>query len=450
MLHRLLAALIGGFAVAGPAAAQTTLSAEEAAIVARVEANAEAALDVLETSVNINSGTLHPEGVREAGAHMAAAFEAIGFATEWIDLPDELERGGHFKARIDGDEGNRLLLIGHLDTVFPPWSPFQTFRREGDIAYGPGVADMKGGNVVVLFALRALHEAGVLEGADIQVLFTGDEEKPGQPVAIARAPLLAAAAEADVALNFEGGQEGVVVTSRRGSSSWRLTTRGLRRHSSGIFSEEVGAGAVFEMARILNAFYEELAPEDYLTFNPGVIVGGTQVDYDPNVNSGTAFGKTNVVAQEVTTHGGLRFISEAQKEAARNRMRAIAGQNLPHTSAEIEFFDSYPAMTPTAENAALLKLASEASQALGLGALTGNDPARRGAADISFVAPIMPAAMDGLGVLGRGAHSEEEFMEIASLEAATKRAALMIYRLTRSDAPRFERSPVETDEPAAE
>ena len=104
--------------------------------------------------VNINSGTLNQKGVREVGNVFSSAFEAIGFQTEWIEMPEEMNRAGHLFASIEGTEGKRLLLIGHLDTVFEENSPFQTFVRQDSIAYGPGANDMKGGNVIILYALK--------------------------------------------------------------------------------------------------------------------------------------------------------------------------------------------------------------------------------------------------------------------------------------------------------
>ncbi|MEL7491610.1 MAG: M20/M25/M40 family metallo-hydrolase [Pseudomonadota bacterium] len=410
---------------------QLQLSAEETAIARAAEANAEDAIGFLETTVNINSGTMNHKGVRAVGDVYGAAFKELGFEIAWIDQAG-VNRGGHLVARRKGASKN-LLLIGHLDTVFPVDSPVQTFKRDGDTITGPGVNDMKGGNAVVVYALKALDEAGALDGKSITVFFTGDEEKTGKPISVSRKYLIDEAKKADIALNFEGGRKGLAVTSRRGASGWRLTTTGRRRHSSGIFREDVGAGAVFEASRILAAFYDELSGEEYLTFNPGVIVGGTDVNYDPEANDGAAFGKTNVVAQKVVVDGGLRFISEEQKEEARTRMRAIVDRNLPHTDAEITFTDAYPAMSPTAENAALLSVYSSVSEDLGFGPVEANDPARRGAADISFAAPHTPQSMDGLGVTGEGAHTPEESMDAASLKDATLRTAILIHRLLEVD-----------------
>ncbi len=410
------------------------LTRQEKKVIAAVERNTQEGLTFLEKIVNINSGTNNHEGVRVVGDEFSKAFEAIGFETRWIDMPDSVNRAGHFFAERKGTRGKRILVIGHLDTVFEEDSPFQQWRVQGDsIAYGPGANDMKGGDVLVLYALKALQEVGVLDGSQVIIAFTGDEEKTGKPLSISRHHLIEAAQRSDIALGFETSTGfGYATVARRGSSGWRLDVKGKRAHSSGVFSDRVGAGAVFEMSRILNAFYEEVRGEQYLTFNPGVVLGGTEVDYDPSLNRGTAFGKTNVVAQSVTVHGGLRFISETQKEDARAKMKAIVSQNLPNTSATITFTDSYPAMGPTDGNHALLGLLNQVSLDLGQGEVKAYDPGRRGAADISFIAQYVDG-LDGLGTMGRGAHTTNEYMDLRTFEDLTKRAALLIYRLTNTD-----------------
>ena len=218
--------------------------------------------------------------------------------------------------------------------------------------------------------------------------------------------------------------------ARRGASGWSVEVEGKRAHSSGVFNDRVGAGAIFEMSRILNAFYEEVRGEEYLTFNPGTLLGGTFVDYNKQTSSGEVFGKTNVVAQKAIVNGGLRFISEEQKETARAKMREIVSKNLPQTSATINFTDSYPAMGPTEGNAALLKKLSDVSEDLGFGAVSGYDPGRRGAADISFVADYVEG-LDGLGTMGKGAHTPQETVNIKTMNALIQRTAVLIYRLTR-------------------
>src|SRR5210317_303768 len=408
------------------------LSRTEEKIVDQVRLLNEESIDFLEKVVNINSGSLNLEGVKAVGAAFRTEFDAIGFETRWIDMPEEMNRAGHLFASIEGKKGKKLLLIGHLDTVFEENSPFQTFEKINDsIAYGPGANDMKGGDVVVLYALKALHDLNLLKNTTITVAFTGDEESTGKPLSISRKDLIEAGKEADIALGYENASGFDHATiARRGASGWRVETQGKRAHSSGIFNERVGAGAIFEMSRILNAFYEEVRGEEYLTFNPGTLLGGTFVDYDKQTSAGEVFGKTNVVAQSAVVNGGLRFISEEQKENARSKMRAIVNQNLPQTSATITFQDSYPAMGPSEGNIAVLEILSEVSQDLGFGPVSAYDPSKRGAADISFVADYVDG-LDGLGTMGNNAHTPQETVNLKTMNALIQRAALLIYRLTR-------------------
>ena len=408
------------------------LNRTERKIIDKVKSLDQESISFLEKIVNINSGTLNQKGVKEVGEIFRIAFNEIGFQTEWINMPEEMNRAGHLFATVEGDKGKKLLLIGHLDTVFEENSPFQSFERINDsMAYGPGANDMKGGDVIALYALKALADLNLLQRASITVAFTGDEESTGKPLSISRKALIEAGKKADIALGFETATSFENATiARRGASGWSLETKGKRAHSSGVFNERVGAGAIFEMSRILNAFYEEVRGETYLTFNPGTLMGGTFVSYDKQTSSGEVFGKTNVVAQTALVNGGLRFISEEQKENARAKMRAIVSQNLPHTSASISFTDSYPAMGPTAGNQAVLDILSEVSQDLGFGPVSGYDPGRRGAADISFVADYTDG-LDGLGTMGNGAHTPQETVNLKTMNALIQRAALLIYRLTR-------------------
>ncbi len=413
-------------------ASTAQLSATEEKIQGYVDAHNGEAVALLERVANINSGTLNLDGVQEVGQVFRSELDALGFETRWVSTPEEVGRAGHLFAERKGSRGKRLLLIGHLDTVFEQDSPFQSTRRVGERLKGPGVADMKGGDVVMLYALKALHQVGALEDTTITVALIGDEEKPGRPIRVVRRDLIESAKKSDIGLGFEGGVGRKNATvARRGASTWTLEVSGKRGHSSRIFSPAFGDGAIFEAARILNAFREELGGEQYLTFSPGVIVGGTAVEFDPEAEKGTAFGKSNVIAQTVTAQGGLRFISDKQKEKAQSRMREIVSQSLSGTSAKIHFGeDDYPAMSPSKGNYDLLQAFGLASRDLGLGAITPIDPGSRGAADISFVAPIIDS-LAGLGPVGAGSHSVNEDLDLSTIPIATQRAAVFIYRLTR-------------------
>ena len=424
--------LFSGFSTAH---AQQKLSRTEKQLVKLVSANNDEAIAFLEEVVNVNSGTLNLKGVRQVGALFEGAFDAIGFETQWEEMPEEMNRAGHLIARIEGAQGKKLLLIGHLDTVFEENSPFQTFERVNDsIAKAPGGNDMKGGDVIILYALKALRQAGVLDNASIEVVFTGDEESTGKPLSVSRKSLVEAAKRADIALGYETSTGFDYATvARRGASGWHLVTHGKRAHSSGVFSERTGAGAIFEISRILNGFYNEVRGEELLTFNPGLLYGGTFMEYDAKSGEAQVFGKTNVVAQKAEVRGGLRFITEDQKERARAKMREIVNTgNLPQTSAEITFTDSYPAMPMTDGNMALLNQLSDVSVALKQGAINAYDPGKRGAADISFVAAYVDGALGGLGSMGSGAHTPQETVNLKTFEALTQRTAVFLYRLIQA------------------
>lgn len=401
----------------------------EKRIISSIEKNNTEAIDFLKEVVNINSGTMNHDGVKNVGMVFKKAYENINFDTRWIDM-SEVNRSGHLFAETSGNQGKKILLIGHLDTVFEADSPFQQYEQITDsTAKAPGGNDMKGGDVIMLYALKALEQNGLLKDAQVIVAYTGDEEDTGKPLSVSRKDLIDAAKRSDIALGFETSTGfNYATVARRGASGWKVEVKGKSAHSSGIFSENTGAGAIFEMSRILNEFYNEVKGEDYLTFNPGLLLGGTTVTLDEALSKGTAFGKDNVVAQTAIVEGGLRFISEEQKERARAKMRAIVSNNLPQTSAEISFTDSYPAMSPTEGNNNLLKLLNQVSMDLKQGGVEAYDPGKRGAADTSFVAEYVDC-LDGLGTMGSGAHTPRETVNLKTFEDLTKRTAILIYRL---------------------
>jgi glutamate carboxypeptidase len=389
---------------------------------------------LLEETVNISSGTMNHEGVRAVGKVMARELEALGLATEWIEMPEEMQRAGHLFGHRYRDDKKRILLIGHLDTVFEADDGFQSYTRDGDTVFGPGVDDMKSGNVVIVYVLRALKEIGSLDDVSVTVAYTGDEEHAGSPLSLSKHDLIEAGKWAEISLGFEGGisydgQDWATI-SRRSSSNWYLEVTGKQAHSSRIFSESTGHGAIFEAARILSEFDQKVRGEEYLTFNAGTIQGGTDVEYDSENNRGTTFGKTNVVPNRVIVHGDIRSISQAQLERVREAMREIVDDHLPHTDARIEFEDRYPPMEPTEGNERLHSILSQANEDLGRGPMPILDPLRRGAADISFVAPYSDA-LAGLGAAGQGGHTPKESLDLNSVPVAIKRAALLLYRLAR-------------------
>jgi len=412
--------------------AAQTLSPAERRLLREVDVGVPEALSLLERTVNVNSGSLNLPGVREVGRIFAPQFERLGFSTRWVDGA-AWGRAGHLIAEWRGaGRGPRLLFIGHLDTVFENDSPFQRWERLSDsTARGPGTTDMKGGNVVMLLALRALREAGLLDGMQITVVLIGDEERSGSPLSLARRDLIAAADWADIAIGFEDGDGDprTAVIGRRGSTGWTLRTSGRPSHSSQIFRPDVGSGSIYEAARILTAFHDSLAREPNLTFNPGVILGGTTVTFDPGEARGTAFGKNNVVAESTLVVGDLRALTLEQLERARSVMRRVVQRHYPVTGAEIRFDDGYPPLAPTEGNRRLLALLDQASRDVGGGPVTAVDPARAGAADVSFTAGLVEMAIDGVGLMGTGGHTVDETAALRTLPLQAKRIAVLLARL---------------------
>lgn len=409
------------------------LSPVERATVQAVDRHNAQALALLERLVDINSGTMNFAGVRAVGDVLRAQFDSLGFTTRWVDGA-AFHRAGDLVAEHRGP-GPRILLIGHLDTVFEPSSPFQRFVRINDsTARGPGVIDMKGGDVIALYALRALRDAGALDRMNVVVVFDGDEEESGRPLSLARKTLIDAAHGATAALGFEdgAGDPHTAVISRRGDLGWTLDATGTPAHSSLIFTKPVGAGAIFETSRILHQLYDSLSTEQYLTFNPGLALGGTAISIDSTGTVGSANGKTNVVAKTMVVSGDLRALSPAQETATEAAMRRIVARHLPNTDATITFHEGYPPMAPTDGNRRLLAMYDQVSRDLGSGPVVAVDPSRAGAADVSFVANIASMSIDALGLSGSGGHTDQETANLSTLPMKTKRAALLLYRLTNA------------------
>ncbi|MCR5879738.1 M20/M25/M40 family metallo-hydrolase [Phenylobacterium sp. J367] len=424
--------LAAGLLTAAPAVAAPPTPAE-AKMIATVKAEHERNVALLERLVRVNSGTMNLKGVEEVGRMLRPEFEQLGFEVRWIPMA-ETGRAGHLIATHKGNgRGKRMLLIGHLDTVFEPDSPFQGWKRDGDTAEGPGVGDMKGGDVIIVAALRAMKAAGTLKDADITVVLTGDEENAGSPISVSRRDLIDAARASDVALDFEGlsrenGRD-IGSIARRSSNSWKIRVKAKSGHSSGVCTETMGCGANYELGRIIEAFRKEL-PEPNATVNVGMIAGGAVTKASEGDSGVSAIGKTNIVSGEAIALGDIRTLSNEQEARVRAKMKAIVARPLPHAEATLGFDEGgYPPMAPSEGNKALLRKLNEVNATLGLPEMPQGDPARRGAGDISFVAFI--DGLVGLGMAGEGSHAPGETADLKSLDIQAQRAALLMTRLSK-------------------
>lgn len=430
MKHISVAALAA--VLLSPSLALAKLSPAETKMVAAVEASYEPSITLLQQLVDVNSGSMNIEGVTRVGEMMRAELEPLGFKVEWKPMT-AAKRAGHIIATHAGAPGTkRLLLIGHLDTVFERDSPFQKFTRKGDFGEGPGAADDKGGMVVMLMALKAMKAAGTLAKANIEIVLTGDEEDSGDPIDIARADLIAAGKRADVALDFEGlvvenGRD-MGSIARRSSNTWTLTATGKAGHSSGIFSDGVGDGAIYELTRIIATFRKEL-PEPNLTFNVGLIAGGQTAAFDADGVRATATGKSNIIPGIAMARGDFRTLSDDQTKRVKEKMSAIVTAHAPVTDAKIVFeAGGYPAMAPTDGNRAILTALNGVNADLKLPEMPALDPLKRGAGDISFVANDV-SGIAGLGPTSRGDHAPGETVDLVSFKRQAKRAAILMSRL---------------------
>lgn len=404
--------------------------AKEKALVAHVTAHQQANLELLEQIVNVNSGTMNFAGVRKVADMVRPRFEALGFKVTWVD-GTPFGRAGHLVATRPG-RGKHVLLIGHLDTVFEPNHPFQRWQRvDENIVRGPGAADMKGGIIVGLAALEALRDQKRLDSLQFTVVLHGDEEDSGRPLDLARRDIIEAAKAADIAIGLENAANDpkTAVTARRSSTGWVVKVQAKSAHSSQVFSEGVGAGAAYELGRILNGFYQEVRGEEFVTFNPGLVASSTQLDFIKQPLGAALSGKNNIVAPVAIASGDLRTLTVQQLEDTRAKMRKVVAANLPNTSAEIEFTDSYPPMAPTEGNRRLLSMYDGVSKDLGFGPVTEVNPRNAGAADISFAADHVEMALDGLGLLGGNSHTPDEFADLRTYPIQTQRLAVLLYRL---------------------
>jgi len=413
--------------------AKSPLDINEKNIVEQVAIGLTQALKDIEQAVNINSGSMNFSGVKKVGSLAKKQLSEIGFDVQWLD-GSAFNRAGHIQATHLSHNPNaiKILMIGHLDTVFAKSDNFQKFELLNDEqAAGPGVADMKGGNTIIISAMRTLKKLNLLDNVSIKIVLTGDEESSGRPLTLSKKAIVDGAIWADIALGFENGDNNINtgMAARRGYTGWTLNVTGKPAHSSQIFNDEVGYGAIYETARILEAFRAQLEQVENLTFNPGMIIGGTNIDFEHEKSSGTAFGKSNVIAQKTKVKGDLRALSNKQLKSAKKTMQNIVRNNLNHTQAELIFEAGYPPMALTEGNLGLLAQYSQVSQDLGYNEVKPANPRKAGAADISFAAEHVDMSLDGLGLMGSGAHTKNEIADLTTLNKNIEKTAVLIYRL---------------------
>ncbi len=402
---------------------EPAISAEERAMVEWLGEREDDMLALLERVTNINSGSLNRAGLEAVAAVFDEELRELGFTTsrlpgELIEMPScpgsdySIDLSDHLLARRPGD-GKRLLLMGHIDTVFPPESPFQTFHREGDTIRGPGVADMKGGIVVMLYALKALQAAGALDAAAFTVLLNSDEEMGSLS---SRKHLEEEALGHDWGLVFESSGNDTMTRRRKGLGQARLVIHGRAAHSGG--AHEEGLSAIKELAYKIVEIESMTDYETGLTVNVGVINGGEA---------------RNTISPCAEALIDLRYPQPEQGIAAAARWEEIFGQVYSYPVDGGITSESYvnlhrPPKIPTAESDYLLE------KAIAIGRLLGQDIGitdSGGGTDGSLTQAVGLPTIDSLGIAGSGAHSNREQARASSLVERAALSAVLMHRLAR-------------------
>ncbi|HYZ34236.1 MAG TPA: M20 family metallopeptidase [Crenalkalicoccus sp.] len=389
-----------------------TSDGPDAAITAWLATQQDAMLGLLERMVNTDGGSYDKAGVDAVGALVKEFCASHGIPVEVLP---QSRYGDCLRATVGGGDrlasGNRrerIVLMGHRDTVFPKGEPMRRpFRVEGGIAYGPGVADMKAGLVMNLFVLAAFAKFGGAPGPLIG-LFTGDEEigsPEGRPV------IEETARSARVVFNSEPGRpSGGVVTGRKGGVFSIMDIEGKAAHSGGSF--ESGISAIEELARKIQAIHALTDLKRGITLNVGLVSGGQSV---------------NTVAPWAQGQIDLRYVEPADRDEIMAKIEVIVARaSVPGTRAKLTIRGEFLPLTQSPASARLFEAYRGAAAESGLdirGEFSG------GCADSGFTAAVGTPTLCSVGPVGGKAHSPEEYLDIATMVPRAQALARAILRL---------------------
>jgi glutamate carboxypeptidase len=357
----------------------------------------------LRTLVDIECGTFLPDGVRRVADHLQARFEANGWTTArraHRPGPGEEQLGDVLVATVQGsrsagDGGRRILLIGHMDTVFPDGTAAaRPFRIEGDRALGPGVSDMKAGLLTGFYAVRALQEAGY-DGFDTITYVCNPDEEIGSP--FSGATIREVAARSDVCFVLEGAREnGDIVSSRKGVADVLITMHGRAAHAG--VEPHKGRSATLQAAHTTVALHALNARWPGVTVNVGVVQGGT---------------RPNVVAEECVLRVDVRATSAAAFQEALEEVERVARATVvPDVTVDFVIGSGFPPMEKTPATAALSARAIAVAAELGFELA---DASTGGASDANPVAGMGVPVLDGLGPVGGDDHAPTEWVDLSSV-----------------------------------
>ena len=370
-----------------------------------------AILEAIAPLVDLNSYTENPEGGRKVGAMLRELFDLPGLET-LVRTSERFADHLVFRSRPHLPNTGAVALVGHLDTVFPP-GVFEGYRREGEVARGPGVLDMKGGLVVIAFALRALSATGGLDAvAPIRLVIVSDEEV-GSPEG--QGVIAAAVTGSSAALVFEAGRKGdAIITRRKGTGGMTAFAHGRAAHAGNAHKE--GANAIWAAARFVDGVQRLTDYDRGVTVNVGRVSGGQS---------------KNTVPDQAEVQLDLRFCTRADGERLVASVRSVAEQaavDVPGTRIELRGGVAREPLERSEASVALMQAYAACARAHGL----GSDEASLigGGSDASTTSALGIASIDGLGPRGTGFHTRDELIEVASL--VPKAQALARFLATRT------------------
>jgi glutamate carboxypeptidase len=377
---------------------ETFLETQEKTLYEYLDTQESKAVALLGSLVNIDTGSYDKSGIDQAILLLKKQMDDLNMETRVIELA---ERGNHLLAKKPGKSDHNVLLIGHCDTVFPIGTVAERpFRIEDGRAYGPGVADMKGGLVVLITALAAIkavrHE--VWDDLGISVIFNSDEEIGSTT---SRAYIESEASQARAVCVLEPARPGgEYVTQRKGHGTYILRITGKSAHAGS--QPELGASAIHELLRM---GLEIQAHNDFtsgLTVNIGVIRGGI---------------RPNVVADFAEAEIDVRIPKVEDSERIENAFQEIASETrIPGTHAELSGGIDFPPMPLTEASVRLFEYVRKAGSEIGLNL---NHIATGAASDGNYASRFAPT-IDGMGPQGDGTHSPKEFIVVSTLVERAK------------------------------
>jgi glutamate carboxypeptidase len=363
------------------------------AIISFLQANERSMHKLLEELVVIQSGSLHKKGVDTVLEHIKGSLTGMDVSIETVE---QAMLGNHLVVRSNcpPNSSEQILVVGHMDTVFPADTNFNWYKADDTKCYGPGVVDMKGGLVVGIFALKALQDIGLLQEIPLAFVFNSDEEIGS------RGSLDLIQNEANqsrVAFVLEcGGLDGEVVTGRKGNLMTELHVEGKAGHAA--FADQGKSSAILEMAHKIIHFESLNDAESGITVNVGKVEGGIG---------------PNTVAEFCTAQLDFRYVNPGDIKQLESRIMDITATTVVNgTRSSIDFISGRPPMQQSQPNRHLYALAEAAAKQLDMPI---KEQFRFGGSDANFIADLGVPVLDGLGPIGAKDHSDEEYMIKESL-----------------------------------